>query len=187
MIGFDRLGKNGRFGNQMFQYAALKGIAKNNNYDFCIPIGPKTEEGFYHVTVFDGNQKLTSSKMFLTVKERSRPKDPNEKPNEIDNSKKVTQCVCEKGMSDLYDLCIHKRAWTCSEIVPTKDDSKEKENASGPCVDFALIDFKGALEGFYKNQNLWTEKKAFCLSKGFGHPYLEKNDHNKDVESECAF
>ena len=47
MIGFDRLGKNGRFGNQMFQYAALKGIAKNNNYDFCIPSGPKTEEDFY--------------------------------------------------------------------------------------------------------------------------------------------
>ena len=89
-------------------------------------------------------------------------------------------------MSDLYDLCIHKRAWTCSEIVPTNDDSKEKENASGLCVEFALIDFKGALEGFYKNQNLWTEKKAFCLSKGFGHPYLEKTDHNKDVESECA-
>ena len=47
MIGFDRLGKNGRFGNQMFQYATLKGIAKNNNYDFCIPSGPKTEENFY--------------------------------------------------------------------------------------------------------------------------------------------
>ena len=47
MIGFDRLGKNGRFGNQMFQYAALKGIAKNNNYDFCVPSGPKTEEDFY--------------------------------------------------------------------------------------------------------------------------------------------
>ena len=36
MIGFDRLGKNGRFGNQMFQYAALKGIARKNNYDFWI-------------------------------------------------------------------------------------------------------------------------------------------------------
>ena len=47
MIGFDRLGKNGRFGNQMFQYAALKGIAKNNNYNFCVPSGPKTEEDFY--------------------------------------------------------------------------------------------------------------------------------------------
>ena len=43
MIGFDRLGKNGRFGNQMFQYAALKGIAKKNNYDFCMPSGPKNE------------------------------------------------------------------------------------------------------------------------------------------------
>ena len=30
----------------MFQYAALKGIAKNNNYDFCIRL-PKTEEDFY--------------------------------------------------------------------------------------------------------------------------------------------
>jgi len=47
MIGFDRLGKNGRFGNQMFQYASLKGIAKKNNYDFCIPSGPKTEMDFY--------------------------------------------------------------------------------------------------------------------------------------------
>ena len=47
MIGFDRLGKNGRFGNQMFQYAALKGIARKNNYDFCIPSGPETEMDFY--------------------------------------------------------------------------------------------------------------------------------------------
>ena len=47
MIGFDRLGKNGRFGNQMFQYAALKGIARKNNYDFCIPSGPEAEMDFY--------------------------------------------------------------------------------------------------------------------------------------------
>ena len=46
MIGFDQIGKNGRFGNQMFQYASLKGIAKKNNYDFCIPSGPKTEMDF---------------------------------------------------------------------------------------------------------------------------------------------
>ena len=32
MIGFDHIGTMGRLGNQMFQYAALKGIAKNNNY-----------------------------------------------------------------------------------------------------------------------------------------------------------
>lgn len=37
MIGFDYLGKLGQLGNQMFQYASLRGIAANNNLEFCIP------------------------------------------------------------------------------------------------------------------------------------------------------
>ena len=37
MIGMNALGSNGRLGNQMFQYAALVGIAKNLGYDYCIP------------------------------------------------------------------------------------------------------------------------------------------------------
>ena len=37
MIGYDRLGTNGRLGNQMFQYASLRGIAVNNSLEFCIP------------------------------------------------------------------------------------------------------------------------------------------------------
>lgn len=37
MIGMNKLGQKGRLGNQLFQYAALVGIAKNKGYDFCIP------------------------------------------------------------------------------------------------------------------------------------------------------
>jgi len=37
MITFDYLGKMGQLGNQMFQYAALKGMAKNKGYDYGIP------------------------------------------------------------------------------------------------------------------------------------------------------
>ena len=37
MIGYDRLGTNGRFGNQLFQYAGLRGIAATHGYDWCIP------------------------------------------------------------------------------------------------------------------------------------------------------
>ena len=37
MIGYDRLGTNGRFGNQLFQYAGLRGIAAHHGYDWCIP------------------------------------------------------------------------------------------------------------------------------------------------------
>jgi hypothetical protein len=37
MIGLNYLGKMGQLGNQMFQYAAIKGIAKNRGYQFTIP------------------------------------------------------------------------------------------------------------------------------------------------------
>ena len=37
MIGMNNLGQKGRLGNQLFQYAALVGIAKNRGFDFCIP------------------------------------------------------------------------------------------------------------------------------------------------------
>lgn len=37
MISFNNLGNLGRLGNQMFQYAAVKGIAKKSGYEYCIP------------------------------------------------------------------------------------------------------------------------------------------------------
>ena len=37
MITFNNLGNLGRLANQMFQYASLKGIARNRGYDFSIP------------------------------------------------------------------------------------------------------------------------------------------------------
>jgi len=37
MISFNQLGNLGRLGNQMFQYASLRGIAANREFDFCIP------------------------------------------------------------------------------------------------------------------------------------------------------
>ena len=37
MIGCNRLGSNGRLGNQMFQYASLRGIASNRGFDWVIP------------------------------------------------------------------------------------------------------------------------------------------------------
>ena len=37
MITFNHLGNLGRLGNQMFQYASLRGIAANRGFNFCIP------------------------------------------------------------------------------------------------------------------------------------------------------
>ena len=46
MIGQNHIGKNGRFGNQMFQYAATRGIAHNQEVDLIIPDGPRTDDEF---------------------------------------------------------------------------------------------------------------------------------------------
>lgn len=37
MLSFNNLGRLGRLGNQMFQYASLKGIADSNKETFVIP------------------------------------------------------------------------------------------------------------------------------------------------------
>lgn len=37
MISFNHIGNLGRLGNQMFQYASLKGIAKRRGYEFIVP------------------------------------------------------------------------------------------------------------------------------------------------------
>ena len=39
MITFNNLGNLGSLANQMFQYASLKGIAKNRGFEFMIPPG----------------------------------------------------------------------------------------------------------------------------------------------------
>ena len=56
MIGFNHLGRLGRFGNQMFQYAALRGIAANNNTNFCLP--------YYKEPVDDGLGNMNQTELF---------------------------------------------------------------------------------------------------------------------------
>ena len=37
MLAFNNIGSLGRLGNQMFEYAALRGVASKHGYDFMIP------------------------------------------------------------------------------------------------------------------------------------------------------
>jgi hypothetical protein len=48
MIGFNALGQMGRLGNQMFQFAALKGIARNCDFEYCIPPSQSKDEWKEH-------------------------------------------------------------------------------------------------------------------------------------------
>ena len=59
MIGYNRLGINGRLGNQMFQYAALRGIAAKHNYQWCIPPLDYNTLPMAEYVLFDGFKMST--------------------------------------------------------------------------------------------------------------------------------
>jgi len=63
MIGFNHLGRIGRLGNQMFQYAALRGIAENRGYNFCLPI--------HQNEIDDGIGNKLKTEIFLPFKMES--------------------------------------------------------------------------------------------------------------------
>ena len=56
MIGFNALGRMGRLANQMFQYASLKGIARNTGVDFCVP--------YHEEAVNDGIGNMLRTEIF---------------------------------------------------------------------------------------------------------------------------
>ena len=37
-LAFNHIGRLGQLGNQMFQYASLKGIAKHRGFDYMVPV-----------------------------------------------------------------------------------------------------------------------------------------------------
>ncbi len=79
MIGFNALGRMGRLANQMFQYASLKGIARNVGAEICIPnhkqevddgIGNKLRTELFDSFNLNVSVKLLNNGHAPVVKER---------------------------------------------------------------------------------------------------------------------
>jgi uncharacterized membrane protein YkvA (DUF1232 family) len=58
MITYSNIGRYGRFGNQMFQYAALFGIAKTAKYRYGVPYNNKSENEYEHFCLTEAFDKL---------------------------------------------------------------------------------------------------------------------------------
>ena len=48
MIGFNALGQLGKLGNQMFQFASLKGVARHRGFEYCLPPSKNQNEWVDH-------------------------------------------------------------------------------------------------------------------------------------------
>lgn len=58
MITNNEMGMNGRFGNQLFQYASLYGIANKNGYEYGIPFARKSDNESFHLCLPDCFENL---------------------------------------------------------------------------------------------------------------------------------
>ena len=74
MLAFNHLGTLGRLGNQMFQYAPLRGIAAKIGYDFGIPpsnfqdmFGVEPKAVFQASRCFSGLADLDHAGLFQSV------------------------------------------------------------------------------------------------------------------------
>ena len=61
MITFNLMGRYGRFGNQMFQYAALYAIAKKNGYEFGIPYQNKSDNPYLNISLNEAFKNLSAA------------------------------------------------------------------------------------------------------------------------------
>ena len=77
MIGFNYLGKLGQLGNQMFQVAALKGIAANRGFNFCFPNHDEVfDDGIgnkLHIELFKPFKLSCTSQLNLQAIDPDRP------------------------------------------------------------------------------------------------------------------
>lgn len=70
MISFNNLGHMGRLGNQMFQYATLKGIASHKGYWYSIPTNTSLSECFkIPSTLYNNNSVVVTTEKFEFDKE----------------------------------------------------------------------------------------------------------------------
>jgi len=72
MIGFNALGQMGRLGNQMFQFAALKGIARNRGFEYCIPPTQNKNEWTDH-QLFNPFKLSSTNQLNVQFIDDSRP------------------------------------------------------------------------------------------------------------------
>ena len=72
MIGFNALGQLGRLGNQMFQFASLKGIARNRGYEYCFPPTQNKNEWTDH-QLFNPFKLNSTSQLNVQFIDATRP------------------------------------------------------------------------------------------------------------------
>ena len=103
MLGFNSLGYMGRFGNQMFQFSALKGIARNRGFEYCIPPSQEKTQQSDSKTYYENNSKGKSGHQLFNAFKLKNTTQLN--VQYIDNSRPTVQESSSSFDENLFNNC----------------------------------------------------------------------------------
>jgi len=188
MIGFNHLGIIGRLGNQMFQYAALRGIADKHGYEFTIPESNFQDEWNDHqlFEVFDlPNLKHRGRVSDRFIQERQFNYDPELVEQCPDDVSLYGYFQTEKYFNHIADSIKEDFSFkgevvaNCEEVMETIDnpislhvrrtDYVEKSQDHPPCT---LEYYEQALKKFdHKRQVIiFTDDIEWCKNQEIFKP-----------------
>ena len=199
MIGFNHLGIIGRLGNQMFQYAALRGIADKHGYDFTIPESDFNDEWNDHqlFEVFDlPNLKNRGRVADKFLQERQFNYDPELVEGCIDNISLYGYFQTERYFSHIADSI--KEDFTfksdvvenCKEVMDglenpislhvRRTDYVEKSQDHPPC---SIEYYREALSGFDPDRTviIFSDDVKWCKEQEIFKPdrfLVSETDNN---------
>ena len=191
MITMSNLGKNGRLGNQLFQFAFLFGLSKARGYDFCIP--PNTDLlNCFDIPVNIGifNNKKQREKHFNFDCQFPSSYDDNTDYSGYYQSEKYFS-HCKK---DLMDVLQFKSEWK----IPLEQDAKDLVSVHIRRGDYVGNKFYHDNSGHYINQAkkefigkkfiVFSDDINWCKDNNIGDYYAEGNSHYTDLYqmSECS-
>lgn len=207
MLAFNHLGKLGRLGNQMFQYASLRGIAANRGYDFGIPPSAFSDVWQEHqlFEVFElphlnrGNVKFLDNGYAPVAKEKGFEFDQllfNQCPNDISimgyfQSEKyfnhISESICEDFTfrSHILNPCLEMMGDVGDAISLHVRRTDYTTNANHTALSVKY--YEKALKEFPKNSTviIFTDDVEWCQNQELFAPdrfmIAENNPNSVDM------
>ena len=174
MIGYNRLGSNGRLGNQMFQYSGLRGIAERHGYEWVIPPPDDYYEANYGLfdcfemkSVKEKNLGFVPHK-FPTIKSKVFSFDSDFFENCPDNCNIEDYFQTEKYFENIQDIIRY--------------DFQFKDEYLNPCKEF-IQQFNGKVISLHVRRTDYVNLQSYhlCCSLDYYRKALEEFPDNIPV------
>jgi hypothetical protein len=185
MITMHNLGKNGLFGNQIFQFAFLFGLHKAKGYDYSIP------ENTDLMKCFDVNCKIQNINLNYTKNENNFYFDINYPASYSDNTNYTGYYQSEKYFKhckqDLLSVLKFKEQWKIPLTLDTSNlvsiHVRRGDYVNNPHYELVSMDYINTAKKQFTGKKfiVFSDDIQWCKNNNVGDFYSEGNNRYIDL------